>query len=305
MLTELYASLTGDERPFAELAAEAKLEQARTAFTPEVERLRRLWPDVPELEEALASLPVYRTYVEPGTARVDAADREALAEAERHGLSAAIRRVLTLDDAAVSAEFVQRFQQTTPPVMAKGVEDTAFYRYVRLLALNEVGGDPGRFGIDVDAFHAGNMKRLPLNLLVSSTHDTKRSGDVRARLCALTAIPEEWAGAVRSWFEVNAPLRDAKLGGADAGRGVADLPDARRRLADRRTSGWRHTSSRRCARPRCRRTGSRLISSTRRRSRASPSTCSTTGRFATALTPSPRGSPSWARASRWHRRSSS
>jgi (1->4)-alpha-D-glucan 1-alpha-D-glucosylmutase len=212
VLTELYASLTGDARPFAELAAEAKLQQARTAFTPEVERLRRLWPKVPELEEALASLPIYRTYVEPNTARVDAADREALAEAERHGLPAAIRRVLTLDDASAPAEFVRRFQQTTPPVMAKGVEDTAFYRYVRLLALNEVGGDPGRFGIDVDTFHAGNRKRLPLNLLVSSTHDTKRSGDVRARLCALTAIPDEWAGAVRSWFEVNAPLRDAKLG---------------------------------------------------------------------------------------------
>jgi (1->4)-alpha-D-glucan 1-alpha-D-glucosylmutase len=212
VLTELYASLTGDERPFAELAAEAKLQQARTAFTPEVERLRRLWPEVPELEAALASLPIYRTYVEPDTARVEAADREALAEAERHGLPAAIRRVLTLDDATVPAEFVRRFQQTTPPVMAKGVEDTAFYRYVRLLALNEVGGDPGRFGIDADAFHAANMQRLPLNLLVSSTHDTKRSGDVRARLCALTAIPEEWAGAVRSWFEVNTPLRDAKLG---------------------------------------------------------------------------------------------
>ncbi|HEX5923898.1 MAG TPA: malto-oligosyltrehalose synthase [Baekduia sp.] len=212
VLTELYASLTGDERPFAELAAEAKLQQARTAFTPEVERLRRLWPEVPELEVALASLPIYRTYVEPDTARVEAADREALAEAERQGLPAAIRRVLTLDDASAPAEFVRRFQQTTPPVMAKGVEDTAFYRYVRLLALNEVGGDPGRFGIDVDTFHAGNMKRLPLNLLVSSTHDTKRSGDVRARLCALTAIPGEWAGAVRSWFEVNTPLRDTKLG---------------------------------------------------------------------------------------------
>jgi (1->4)-alpha-D-glucan 1-alpha-D-glucosylmutase len=215
VLTELYASLTGDARPFAELAAEAKLQQARTAFTPEVERLRRLWggrDPIPELEAALASLPIYRTYVEPDTARVEAADREALAEAERHGLAPAIRRVLTLDDASVPAEFVRRFQQTTPPVMAKGVEDTAFYRYVRLLALNEVGGDPGRFGIDIDTFHAGNMQRLPLNLLVSSTHDTKRSGDVRARLCALTAIPDEWAGAVRSWFEVNAPLRDAKLG---------------------------------------------------------------------------------------------
>ncbi len=212
VLTELYASLTGDARPFTELAAEAKLQQARTAFTPEVERLRRLWPEASELEEALASLPIYRTYVEPDTARVDAADREALAEAERHGLPAAIRRVLTLDDPSVPAEFVRRFQQTTPPVMAKGVEDTAFYRYVRLLALNEVGGDPGRFGIDIDTFHAGNMKRLSHNLLVSSTHDTKRSGDVRARLCALTAIPDEWAGAVRSWFEVNTPLRDAKLG---------------------------------------------------------------------------------------------
>jgi len=210
VLTELHASLTGDARPFAEYAAEAKLEQATTTFTPEVERLRRLWPAAPELEAALASLPVYRTYVDPDTARVEAADREALAEAERHGLPAALRRVLTLDDASAPAEFIRRFQQTTPPVMAKGVEDTAFYRYVRLLALNEVGGDPGRFGIDVDAFHAGNLKRLPVNLLVSSTHDTKRSGDVRARLCALTAIPDEWAGAVRSWFAVNAPLRDER-----------------------------------------------------------------------------------------------
>jgi (1->4)-alpha-D-glucan 1-alpha-D-glucosylmutase len=80
-----------------------------------------------------------------------------------------------------------------------------------LLALNEVGGDPGRFGITVDQFHDGNMKRLPLNLLVSSTHDTKRTGDVRARLVALTWMADEWAGAVRSWFEVNAELR----GGTD------------------------------------------------------------------------------------------
>jgi (1->4)-alpha-D-glucan 1-alpha-D-glucosylmutase len=211
-LTELYVSLVGDARPFGEVAAEAKLEQATTTFTPEVERLRRLWPEVPALEEALSSLPIYRTYVEPDVARVDAADREALAEAEKHGLPAAVRRVLTLDDDSVPAEFVRRFQQTTPPVMAKGVEDTAFYRYVRLLALNEVGGDPSRFGLPVETFHAGNMKRLPHNLLVSSTHDTKRSGDVRARLVALTWMAEEWAGAVRSWFEVNAELRAEELG---------------------------------------------------------------------------------------------
>ena len=207
-LTELYESLVDDPRPFAQVADEAKLQQATTTFTPEVERLRRLWPEVEDLEAALAALPIYRTYVEPDSARVEAADREATA-----GLPAPLRRVLTLDDpSSAPAEFVWRFQQTTPPVMAKGVEDTAFYRYVRLVALNEVGGDPSRFGISVDAFHAASLKRLPHNLLVSSTHDTKRSGDVRARLCALTAIPDEWAGAVRSWFEVNAPLRDEKLG---------------------------------------------------------------------------------------------
>jgi (1->4)-alpha-D-glucan 1-alpha-D-glucosylmutase len=211
-LTELYASLVDDPRPFGEVADEAKLQQATTTFTPEVERLRRLWPEVEDLEAALAALPIYRTYVEPDTGRVEAADREATA-----ALPAPIRRVLTLDDpAGAPAEFVWRFQQTTPPVMAKGVEDTAFYRYVRLVALNEVGGDPSRFGLSVDAFHTANLKRLPDNLLVSSTHDTKRSGDVRARLCALTAIPDEWAGAVRSWFEVNKPLRDEVLGAPTA-----------------------------------------------------------------------------------------
>jgi (1->4)-alpha-D-glucan 1-alpha-D-glucosylmutase len=206
-LTELYTSLTGDPRPFAAYAAQAKLEQATTTFTPEVERLRRLWPDVPDLEAALSSLSIYRTYVEPVTGFVEEPDRAALAEARGHGMPAAIERAILLEDDDVPAEFVQRFQQTTPPVMAKGVEDTAFYRYVRLLALNEVGGDPGRFGIDVDTFHAGNLERRVHNLLVSSTHDTKRSGDVRARLVALTAMADEWAGAVRSWFEVNASLR--------------------------------------------------------------------------------------------------
>ena len=94
--------------------------------------------------------------------------------------------------------------------MAKGVEDTAFYRYVRLLALNDVGGDPSRFGIGVDAFHAANAERaarVPRNLLVSSTHDTKRSGDARARLCVLAGMADEWAAAVRRWREACAPLR--------------------------------------------------------------------------------------------------
>ncbi|HEU4975508.1 MAG TPA: malto-oligosyltrehalose synthase [Baekduia sp.] len=218
-LTELHASLTGETRSFAEVAHEAKLEQARGTFQPEVQRLRRLWPGAPALEEALASLPVYRTYVEPGPGHVAEEDRAAVGEAAGNGLPGEVREAVLLqrrDD--VPDEFVVRFQQTTPPVMAKGVEDTAFYRYVRLLALNEVGGDPGRFGVTVQRFHEGNLRRPPRNLLVSTTHDTKRSGDVRARLCALSAMADEWCGAVRSWFEVNAELRSVKrsTAGVDA-----------------------------------------------------------------------------------------
>jgi (1->4)-alpha-D-glucan 1-alpha-D-glucosylmutase len=183
-------------RAFGDLAQEAKLEQARTTFAPEVARLRRL-ADLPGLAESAASLPVYRTYVEPGL--VTGEDRAALANCER-----AVR-----EEVLAAGPFATRFQQTTPAVMAKGVEDTAFYRHTRFLALNEVGGDPSRWSLGVDAFHAGNVERaerFPRGLLVSTTHDTKRSGDVRARLLGLTAMAADWAGAVRSWHEVNAAL---------------------------------------------------------------------------------------------------
>jgi (1->4)-alpha-D-glucan 1-alpha-D-glucosylmutase len=197
VLTEL----SGEARPWHDVAFEAKLEQATTTFTPEVERLRRLY-DHPQLELALSSLPVYRTYVEPWNDRVDPADRDAVA-----GLPADLQRVLLLEERGHD-EFVTRFQQTSGPVMAKGVEDTAFYRYVRLLALNEVGGDPGRFGIGVEQFHQANMSRPPGNLLAGTTHDTKRSADVRARIGALAGIAEEWAEHVHRWsamHEAEAP----------------------------------------------------------------------------------------------------
>ncbi|HYI20212.1 MAG TPA: hypothetical protein VD836_15960, partial [Solirubrobacteraceae bacterium] len=96
--------------------------------------------------------------------------------------------------------------------MAKGVEDTAFYRYVRLLAHNDVGGDPSRWSLGVDAFHAGNAQRgerFPRHLLSASTHDTKRSHDVRARLGALASLGEEWAAEVRRWRALCAPLRQS------------------------------------------------------------------------------------------------
>jgi (1->4)-alpha-D-glucan 1-alpha-D-glucosylmutase len=109
-----------------------------------------------------------------------------------------------------AAELAMRFQQLTAPAMAKGVEDTACYVFNRLVALNEVGGDPGRFGVSPEEFHRRcqeNAGRWPRTMLTLSTHDTKRSGDVRSRLCLLSEIPERWGEAVRRWFAHNARHR--------------------------------------------------------------------------------------------------
>jgi (1->4)-alpha-D-glucan 1-alpha-D-glucosylmutase len=198
--TRLYADVAGEARGFDEIAAEAKLEQARTTFDPEVDWLAARLGEAAEgvdLASALASFPVYRTYVDPDAGFVDVLDREAVRAAR---LPARLAAILLLEERGHVA-FVLRFQQTTPPVMAKGVEDTAFYRYLRFVALNEVGGSPDRFSLGVDEFHAANLergRRFPLHLLASQTHDTKRSGDVRARLVALSWLPEEWEAAVRA-----------------------------------------------------------------------------------------------------------
>ncbi|MDQ6807587.1 MAG: malto-oligosyltrehalose synthase, partial [Actinomycetota bacterium] len=202
-MTDLYATFTGHREAFAEVAEAAKLEQARTAFAPEVRKLRSLC-DHPDLEVALASLHVYRSYVQPYLGGVEEADREVLRD-----LPEELRRVLLLEEGG-HEEFVVRFQQTTGPVMAKGVEDTAFYRYLRLTALNEVGGDPGRFSLGVAEFHEANLARaarFPRHMLASQTHDTKRSGDVRARIGALAGLAQEWRELVLAWHEANQPLR--------------------------------------------------------------------------------------------------
>jgi (1->4)-alpha-D-glucan 1-alpha-D-glucosylmutase len=194
--TRLYEELTGELRSFAEVAQEAKLEQARTVFSDEVDQLRARLPEElqgVDLERALASFRVYRTYVEPESGEVTAEDRARVAEA---GLPAELARLLLLEDRGHDA-FVVRFQQTTPAVHAKGVEDTAFYRWHRLVALNEVGGNPAGFSLSVDDFHAANAARPPGNLLATTTHDTKRSGDVRARLGAITVDPAAWAALVQ------------------------------------------------------------------------------------------------------------
>ena len=177
--------------------------------------------------------------MQPYTGRVEDADRAAI---EAAALPPELARILLLEERGHDA-FVLRFQQTTPPVHAKGVEDTAFYRWNRLLALNEVGGDPARFSVSVEDFHRSNIERaarFPRHLLATMTHDAKRSADVRARLACLAARPDEWAALVR-------PRLD---GWRDANEAYLILQTRRRRVAAVRRSGSSSTSRRRCARRR-------------------------------------------------------
>ena len=230
-LTALWQEVAGDPRRFHEVAFEAQLEEAERTFSRELERLERLAPRFPvaQLARALASLPVYRTYVEPWSGTVSAADIEAVEGKIDDEVAAAL---LLRGGEEIPDEFVTRFQQTSPAVTAKGVEDTAFYRYLRLLALNEVGGDPGRFGISVADFHAANLeraRRFPAGLLVTQTHDTKRSGDVRARIGALAGMADDWRASVMRWHAMTAALRrdedrsapGSRDDGAGAGPGFA------------------------------------------------------------------------------------
>ncbi len=217
-LSELWAEISGDRRAFAEIARDAKREHAAGVFSRELERLGRLAPrfSFETLVRSLSLLPVYRTYVQPQTGQIEPADVEAVEVAA--GDDADLRDALLLvrsDEQAdvegdVADEFVVRFQQTSPAVTAKGVEDTALYRHLRLLALNEVGCDPDRFGISVEQFHAASLeraRRFPLGLLASQTHDTKRSGDVRARIGALAGMASRWRERVLHWHAITAELR--------------------------------------------------------------------------------------------------
>jgi (1->4)-alpha-D-glucan 1-alpha-D-glucosylmutase len=230
-LTQLWAQVSGDSRAFEEVAHEAKLEQVNGAFRPELERLARTLSDgadagvaagvvagvdagvaaaplggLDQLAHALASLPIYRTYIDPVAERIERPDRAAV---HGSGMADEIAARLLLETEA-PPEFVTRFQQTTPAIMAKGVEDTAFYRYCRLLALCDVGGDPSRFGIDVNRFHADNAERaerFPENLLTTMTHDAKRSADVRARIGALSSLPSQTASAWERFTELTESWR--------------------------------------------------------------------------------------------------
>jgi (1->4)-alpha-D-glucan 1-alpha-D-glucosylmutase len=233
-----FCRMSGDDcsaRRFADVAAEAKREIANGSLAAEVSRLGRILcsvaPETPAedahlvLTEVLAAFPVYRAYVHPGEpapAATAAAIREAVEGARRHmprrlrGLAAdlgaaALGQQRPVSGAAGRAgEFMVRFQQTTGPVQAKGVEDTAGYRWSRLVSLNEVGCDPDWLGTERAEFHAMAARLAadwPSTMTTLSTHDTKRQEDVRSRLAVLAEMPEEWGRRARQWHERAVTLR--------------------------------------------------------------------------------------------------
>lgn len=253
-MQRLYARLTGYRAPFADVAYEGKRLIVTTALSSEFQVLAQSVNRLSEadwrsrdftlasirraLREVVACFPVYRTYIDrAGATDADAALVDtAIADARRRNpamessifdfLRAVLLPQAVEDMAPPTAgvidprrfEVAMRFQQYTAPVQAKGVEDTAFYRYHVLSSLNEVGGDPGRFGRTVDEFHAAGAHRLrhwPLEMLATTTHDTKRSEDARARINVLSEMPDAWQNAVTQWRRLNARHR-GRLGGAHA-----------------------------------------------------------------------------------------
>ncbi len=178
------------------------------------------------LREVVASFPVYRTYIAPGQVSevdrlyineaVDAAKKRSQAadvsvvEFVRETLLTAIAEGKTEGYREAVVSFAMKLQQYTSPVMAKGLEDTSFYAQTRLISLNEVGGDPRVFGVPVMGFHLANRERQrnwPHAMLGTSTHDSKRSEDVRTRIDVLSELPEVWRGQVLRWYRVNRGLK--------------------------------------------------------------------------------------------------
>jgi (1->4)-alpha-D-glucan 1-alpha-D-glucosylmutase len=236
-LTEFYREFTGETADYHALVVDRKLFVLREVLGSDVNRLADLLLDVIErhpthrdysrhqlaeaIREVVALFPVYRTYVRPETKAVSGTDRQYVDEAiagaiaRRPDLEPAlfefVRGLLLLETAGTpEAEFVARFQQLTGPAMAKGVEDTVFYLYNRFIALNEVGGDPSRFGLSVNQFHdaAREAQELwPSSMLATSTHDTKRGEDVRARLALISEHPQAWTKAVHRWSQMTAGYR--------------------------------------------------------------------------------------------------
>ena len=238
-MTELWASVADAGPDWGAIVAEARDEVLSSVLGSDVNRLTDLLVAVceanrryrdftrHELHHALRAvasrLPVYRTYATSTPACLSDRDRRLIEEAVGAGAAARpdldpvlfelLGRVLRLElDGPLATELAMRFQQLTPAAMAKGVEDTAFYRHHRLVALNEVGGDPGRFGTPVATFHRHMSEAAaewPSAMLALSTHDTKRSADLRARLALLSEDPAGWRAAVEQLTRASEPYRSA------------------------------------------------------------------------------------------------
>jgi len=242
-MTRLYNSFIGEHVNFDDLLYHSKKLIMKTALSGELNVLANLLSKIAEadrhtcdytlnglrtaLAEMVACFPVYRGYISSAREVVPEDRRnveQATAAAKRRSTTADtsifdfLRDVLTLAAADRKSPayydqvlaFAMKFQQFTSPVMAKGLEDTSAYIYHRLLSLNEVGGDPRQFGVTRTAFHRANQARAenwPHAMLATSTHDTKRSEDVRARLNVLSEIPAAWRLALRHWSRANRSLK--------------------------------------------------------------------------------------------------
>ncbi len=237
----LYSTFTGENLEYEDMLYEKKKLIIERHLTGDLDNLTSLLKtistttrDAIDLEwealmmaiaETAAVFPVYRTYISGD--QIADRDRayvsEAIEKAEARNPTLAralgfLKTVLLLDYPEHLAEehnhmwrsFVMRFQQFTSPLMAKGMEDTTFYVFNRLTSLNEVSGDPGRFGISVDDFHSFNEQRAkyhPHTLNATATHDNKRGEDVRARISVLSEMPKQWHGHLELWYEQNRSLK--------------------------------------------------------------------------------------------------
>lgn len=236
--SRLYAGFTGRGEPFEEVVRNCKIRIMETEMASELNvlareaaRIARSNPRTCDftvnllhtaLKEVVARFPVYRTYVDDaGATETDRRDIDWAVAQARKTAGAMDRSVFDFVHALLTGDlvagprsgysrsqalrFAMKLQQYSGPVMAKGLEDTAFYRYNRLVALNEVGGHPDHFGTSVAAFHHLNLERRqswPHAMLGTSTHDTKRGEDTRARLYALSEMPEEWERQITAWSRI-------------------------------------------------------------------------------------------------------
>jgi len=246
-LRDLAAELGGASQSFPEVAVQSKRLVLENTLAAELTVLARRLDRVSEqhrytrdftlnqlhaaLAEVVAGFGVYRTYVQEVDSEGDVAAsdqyaiKRAIATARRRNplLNASIFEFIEAvllhrdppglqpDQLRTRRQFVTRFQQLTSPVFAKGVEDTAFYRYLPLIALNEVGGNPGHWrtsDAEIHAAFAARLRESPHTLSASTTHDTKRGEDARARLYVLSEIPEAFGAAARRWFEMNRRLKE-------------------------------------------------------------------------------------------------